>query len=113
LIVKSGLLLAVHHSKISKKTQIVSTLHQRFGYGYPTPFLGRDELVDTVLSALEKEHIFSRGRFGAWKYEVSNQDHTYMQGVELARWLLFNEAEITYSQPELVNSGTKQLLAST
>ena len=30
-----------------------------------------------------------------WKYEVSNTDHTLMQGVELVNRLLLNEEEIT------------------
>lgn len=51
-------------------------------YGYPVPTLGRDAVVDPVLEALEAHDIYSRGRFGMWKYEVSNQDHTFMQGVE-------------------------------
>ena len=59
--------------------QILSRFHARLEHGYPTPFLGRDELLAPLHAALERHCVFSRGRFGAWKYEVSNQDHTFMQ----------------------------------
>lgn len=51
-------------------------------YGYPTPTVDRDLIIDPLLAQLENYGIYSRGRFGMWKYEVSNQDHTFMQGVE-------------------------------
>lgn len=39
--------------------------------------------------------IYSRGRFGAWKYEVGNMDHSFMQRVEMVeRILLGNEERI-------------------
>jgi protoporphyrinogen oxidase len=90
-------------SFIPKDTEIVSRLHKRFEYAYPTPFLERDGVSRFAFDVLEKNNIFSRGRFGAWKYEVSNQDHTYMQGVEVARRLLFDEEEVTFLHPEVVN----------
>ncbi len=46
--------------------------------------------------ALEAQSIYSRGRFGGWKYEVSNQDHCFIQGRELADRLVLGEAEKLY-----------------
>ena len=73
-------------------------------YGYPTPTLGRDGYLKKVLPVLEKNHIYSRGRFGAWKYEVSNQDHTFMQGVEWVDHILQDKQEITLYYPKIVNA---------
>ena len=72
-------------------------------HGYPTPTLERDPYVDSVLPRLEEANIFSRGRFGAWRYEVSNQDHTFMQGVEWANRIINKESEVTVFHPEIVN----------
>lgn len=76
-------------------TPIVSTWHRRLEHGYPTPWLDRDALLDEVLPALEDCGILSRGRFGAWRYEVSNQDHSAMQGVEAVDWMLAGIPEHT------------------
>jgi hypothetical protein len=39
--------------------------------------------------------VHSRGRFGLWKYEVGNQDHPFMQGVDFVERLLRGREEIT------------------
>lgn len=88
---------------ISVNDTIVSTWKYQAEYGYPTPSLTRDGYIDAILPKLEELHIYSRGRFGAWKYEVSNQDHTFMQGVEWANKMIHNEDEITLFHPEIVN----------
>ena len=41
--------------------------------------------------------IWSRGRFGAWRYEIGNTDHSVMMGVELADHLLDGKPEVTWS----------------
>jgi protoporphyrinogen oxidase len=89
---------------INGKDQIVSTWRHRAKFGYPTPGLHRDEALGQILPALESESIYSRGRFGAWKYEVSNQDHSFMQGLEVVERLLCNRPEITFNDPNYVNS---------
>lgn len=54
---------------------IVSTYVRRFDHGYPTTSLERNGALNKILPYLQQKDILSRGRFGAWKYEVGNQDH--------------------------------------
>jgi len=68
---------------IITREQIVSVYSRTLPYGYPIPTIKRDAELKRAHALLEKESIYSRGRFGGWKYEVSNQDHCFMQGKEL------------------------------
>jgi len=86
-------------------TQICSTHHQRLEYGYPTPSTERDSILREVLPRLESRNVYSRGRFGAWKYEVANQDHSLMQGVEAVDRILYGVEELTVQFPNAVNAG--------
>lgn len=79
------------------RANVVSRWHRRLEHGYPTPWLGRDEVLGEAEQALLAVNIFSRGRFGAWKYEVSNQDHSYMQGVEAVDRILTGSPEYTFN----------------
>lgn len=74
---------------------VVSTWHRRLEHGYPTPWLGRDTVLAPIEQELRAAGVFSRGRFGAWKYEVSNQDHSFMQGVEAVDHILNGDREAT------------------
>ena len=84
--------------------QVVSKYHQRLEYGYPVPFLRRKQLLTTIQPLLESKQIYSRGRFGGWRYEVGNQDHSFMQGVEIADFIMKGIPEETYPHPNRVNS---------
>ncbi len=78
-----------------ERDDIVSVWHKRVEYSYPTPTVDRDDILSVVIPWLEAHGIYSRGRFGMWKYEVSNTDHTLMQGVEAVNRLLLGEPETT------------------
>jgi hypothetical protein len=81
---------------------ILSRWHRVLTPGYPTPSLERESILRDTLPALQARHIYSRGRFGAWKYEVSNQDHSFMQGVEVIDRILLGLFEPTLNQPDAV-----------
>jgi len=89
---------------IKSRDQIVSTWHYTAEHGYPTPSLERNQLLQRIEPALAKAGVASRGRFGAWKYEVSNQDHSFMQGVEWVNSLLLDVPETTVRFAETANS---------
>jgi len=57
-------------------------------YAYPVPSLTRDKALSVIQPYLEEKDILSRGRFGAWKYELSSMDHSIMQGVESVNHIL-------------------------
>ncbi len=83
--------------------EIISRWHKTLTPGYPTPSIERNSILAHALPALEAKHIYSRGRFGAWKYEVSNQDHSFMQGVEVIDHLRYGRSEPTLHHADLVN----------
>jgi protoporphyrinogen oxidase len=89
---------------IARREDIISTWKYRAGYGYPTPGLERDKSLAEIIPFFEKHDVYSRGRFGLWKYEVSNQDHSFMQGVEVVEKLVAGRPEVTAQNPNLANS---------
>jgi hypothetical protein len=94
---------AINTKLIERGASIVSVYYRKLDRGYPTPELGRDSVLKEALPLLKAKDIWSRGRFGAWKYEVGNQDHSVMQGVEAVDNILDGDAEPTIDNPEIVN----------
>jgi protoporphyrinogen oxidase len=93
----------------SRFGNIETTWTTLLDHGYPVPTLNRDNILEEVQNVLHQHNIYSRGRFGGWKYEVSNQDHSFMQGVEVIDKILLDQEEVTYYRPDTVNCGSKLL----
>lgn len=102
-VVLDTLLGAVATKLVQPDAEIVSIYHRRLEHGYPTPSLGRDAVLKQALPWLRKSNIWSRGRFGSYKYEVANQDHSLMLGVECVDNILFGSQELTLEFPNIVN----------
>jgi len=66
-------------------------------YAYPTPTLKRDQALRAIQPFLMESRVFSRGRFGGWKYEIGNMDHSVMQGKEAVDCILQGTSEVTWS----------------
>lgn len=75
---------------IKNKKEVVSLFDKSFSYFYPIPTLSRDKNLDKIQRKLNQNNIYSIGRFGAWKYELGNMDHGFMQGVSTVNKILNN-----------------------
>lgn len=87
------------NSKLLKeedRSLIVSTFLLDVPHSFPIPFIGRDDAIKNIQLFLAERNIYSRGRFGGWKYEVGNMDHSVMQGIEVVNRILFDEKETVY-----------------
>ncbi len=81
-LVNSGMISASDGEKISSRYLI------DIPYSYPVPTIKRDNALKIIQPFLESAGIYSCGRFGAWKYEVGNMDHSFMQGVDAVERIL-------------------------
>ncbi len=99
--------LLLRYGFIADAEKIISLFYEKLAQGYPVPYLQRDEHLAIIQSYLINNGVYSRGRFGGWKYEVSNQDHSLMQGVEAIDRIISGIPEVTYYYPDWVNSGRK------
>jgi protoporphyrinogen oxidase len=78
------------------RNRVVSRYHRFVDYSYPIPTLGRDQALAVLQPALLKQNIYSRGRFGSWRYEIGNMDHAVMMGVEAVGNALNGEKESVF-----------------
>jgi len=85
--------MAGMNQQLNSRIETIFLIHA--AHAYPIPSTHRNAALDTIHAYLEPKGIFSRGRFGSWKYEIGNQDHSLMQGVELVdRWLDGSEEKV-------------------
>jgi protoporphyrinogen oxidase len=87
----------INSELIQQEDKIVSEYVIDVKYSYPIPTIKRDDALKTIQSFLMENDVFSRGRFGAWRYEIGNMDHSFMQGVEAIDKIILGEDEKTWT----------------
>jgi len=80
-----------------ERQSVVSRWETAVEYAYPIPTLHRDAALGVIQPWLEAHGVFGRGRFGGFKYEVGNMDHSVMQGVEWAQRMIAGTPETVYT----------------
>ena len=56
-----------------------------------------DSALAVIQPWLMAHDIYARGRFGAWRYELGNMDHSVKMGVDVARLLVAGTPEAAWS----------------
>ncbi|CAH7681692.1 hypothetical protein PPACK8108_LOCUS14332 [Phakopsora pachyrhizi] len=103
-IIEDSLKGLINTEMVEPKSEIVSIYHRKFDHGYPTPSLERENQLKVLLPEMRERYgIWSRGRFGSYRYEVANQDHSCMIGVEAVDNILYGAPEMTLNEADWVN----------
>ena len=76
---------------------VASATVANIDYAYPVPTLKRDAALRTIHPWLIQHGIYSRGRFGSWRYEMGNMDHAVKMGIDVARLILEDKPEELWS----------------
>ena len=79
--------------KEAHRSKIASTFFLDREYAYPIPTLKREHRLKRILPYLEARGVYSRGRFGIWRYEIGNMDHSLLQGIEVVEHILEGKEE--------------------
>ena len=82
---------------IDEDVRIASLYTLDVDYAYPVPTLDRDAALGVVQPWLMEKQIYSRGRFGSWRYEIGNMDHAVKMGIDIARFLIEGRPEEIWS----------------
>jgi hypothetical protein len=61
------------------------------------PTRERDRALRTIQPWLMERDVYSRGRFGSWRYEMGNMDHAVKMGIDVARLLVEGRPEELWS----------------
>lgn len=81
-VAKDSIIGLITASVLNPDDEIVSIFYKKLPHGYPTPTLDQDDILEICHEDLSSRGIYTRGRFGSWKHEVSNQDTSFMLGLE-------------------------------
>lgn len=82
---------------VGGRPQVASVHVEDIEYAYPVPTLARDRALEVIQPWLMERGIYSRGRFGSWKYEIGNMDHAVKMGIDIARFIVQGLAEEAWS----------------
>ena len=89
-----GVLRGLVSAGVVEDDQTVASTHAiDVDYAYPVPTVGRDRALAVIQPWLMERNIFSRGRFGSWRYEMGNMDHAVKMGVDVARHIVEGRPE--------------------
>ena len=83
---------------IAGRPPVASVHVEDIDYAYPVPTLERDDALAVIQPWLMERRILSRGRFGAWRYEIGNMDHAVKMGIDAARLAVTGAAEELWTQ---------------
>jgi len=86
----------VNSGIIRDKRKIISRFNFYSEYFYPVPTLSRDSALSGIQEYLMRQELFSRGRFGAWKYELSSMDQSFMMGKEAVDRIVCGTTELVF-----------------
>jgi protoporphyrinogen oxidase len=83
---------------IAGRPPVASVHVEDIEYAYPVPTVQRDQALAVIQPWLMEHDIFSRGRFGSWRYEIGNMDHAVKMGIDAARRIVTGSKEELWTQ---------------
>jgi protoporphyrinogen oxidase len=92
---------SLRRTGVIEGTPEIASMHiEDAAYAYPVPTLKRDAALEIIQPWLMQHDIFSRGRFGSWRYEIGNMDHAVKMGIDAARLIVDGTPEEVWASKD-------------